>query len=295
MRNAKRKVKKAALTFVIGIVALAFLLPIIVTMTNSFMSEDEIFDAYKAVNSNVYMGGDDIKADDFSIFKFIPQIVVIEQYYDIMIKNNNYLFYFWNSVKIVVPIILGQLLIASMAAYGFSKFKFRFRDQLFFIYIVTMLMPFQVTLVPNYIVADKLGLIGRLSSIILPGVFSTFGVFLLRQFMMYIPDEYSEAVKVDGGGHLNIFFSIILPMTKTGIASLVILLFIDNWNIVEQPLVFLRELKDYPLSIMLSSINKNELGIAFASSALYMIPMLLIFLYGENYLVEGLQLSGIKG
>jgi multiple sugar transport system permease protein len=243
------------------------------------MSEGEIYDAYRSVNSNVYMGGSGYKSDRYGIFKFIPQIVVIEQYYDIMIKNNSYLFYFWNSVKIVVPIIIGQLITASTAAYAFSSFKFRFREQLFFIYIVTMLMPFQVTLVPNYIIADKLGLIGHLSSIILPGVFSTFGVFLLRQFMMYIPGEYSEAAKVDGGGHLNIFLNIVLPMTKTGIASLIILLFIDNWNMVEQPLVFLKEIKDYPLYIILSSINKYELGIAFAASALYMMPMLLIFLY----------------
>ncbi len=295
MLNVRRKMKKAVLTFFISIIAIAFLLPIVVTLANSFMSEGEIYDAYRSVNSNVYMGGSGYKSDRYGIFKFIPQIVVIEQYYDIMIKNNSYLFYFWNSVKIVVPIIIGQLITASTAAYAFSSFKFRFREQLFFIYIVTMLMPFQVTLVPNYIIADKLGLIGHLSSIILPGVFSTFGVFLLRQFMMYIPGEYSEAAKVDGGGHLNIFLNIVLPMTKTGIASLIILLFIDNWNMVEQPLVFLKEIKDYPLSIILSSINKYELGIAFAASALYMMPMLLIFLYGENYLVEGLQLSGIKG
>lgn len=290
-----RQVKKAAYTIIILIIALIFLLPIIVTVTNSFMSEGEIYDSYKSVNSGAFMRGDSGDSIDYSVFKFIPQIVVIKQYYAITIKNINYLVYFWNSVKIVFPIIFGQLIVASMAAYAFSKFRFRFREQLFFIYIVTMLMPFQVTLVPNYIIADKLGLIGRVASIVLPGIFSTFGVFLLRQFMVYIPNEYSEAAKVDGGSHFNIFFGIILPMTKTGIASLVILLFIDHWNMVEQPLVFLKELKDYPLSIMLSSINRSEIGIAFAASTLYMAPMLLIFLYGENYLVEGLQLSGIKG
>lgn len=295
LRYFNRQTKKVVFTFIIVVISLIFLLPIIVTVTNSFMSEGEIVDSYKAVNSNILMGGDSENLPKYSVLKFIPQIVVIKQYYAVTIKNTGYLFYFWNSVKIVFPIIFGQLIVATMAAYAFSKFNFKFREQLFFMYIITMLMPFQVTLVPNYIIADKLGLIGKLSSIILPGIFSTFGVFLLRQFMLYIPNEYSEAAKVDGGNHFNIFFSIILPMTKTGIASLIILLFIDNWNMVEQPLIFLKQLKDYPLSIMLSSMNKLEIGIAFAASTVYMAPMLLIFLYGENYLVEGLQLSGIKG
>jgi multiple sugar transport system permease protein len=295
LKHVKRKVGKIAYTCIIFAIALILMTPVIVTFTNSFMSEGEIVHSYKAVTSGAFTEEDSGNSTNYSVFKIIPQMVVFKQYYAITIKNVNYLFYFWNSVKLVFPIIFGQLIAASMAAYAFSKFRFRFREQLFFMYIITMLMPYQVTLVPNYIVADKLGLLGHISSIILPGVFSTFGVFLLRQFMIYIPGDYSEAAKVDGGSHFNIFFSIILPMTKTGFASLIILLFIDNWNMVEQPLVFLKQLKDYPLSIMLSSINKSETGIAFAASTLYMAPMLLIFLYGENDLVEGLQLSGIKG
>jgi len=156
-------------------------------------------------------------------------------------------------------------------------------------------MPFQVTLVPNYIIADKLGLIGSMFSIILPGIFTTFGVFLLRQFMRNIPDEYSEAARVDGAGHWLIFSKVILPMTKTGVAALIILAFIDNWNMVEQPLIFLQDVNLQPLSTFLANINDGERGIAFAASTVYMLPMLLVFLYGENYLIEGIQLSGLKG
>jgi len=295
MSIVRYKIQKVALTLVVILIAICFLLPITLTITNSFMSETEINYAYKDVKNNSYVGGDSNESTQFSNLKFIPDKVVIKQYYQITIEKISYLFYFWNSVKIVFPIIIGQLIVASMAAYAFTKFNFKFRDQLFFAYLVTMLMPYQVTLVPNYIIADKFGMIGSLSSIIFPGIFSTFGVFLLRQFMIYIPNEYSEAAKVDGANHFNIFVKIIIPMTKTGLASLIILLFIDNWNMVEQPLVFLKELKDYPLSVTLSSINKSEMGIAFAASTLYMTPMLLIFLYGENYLVEGIQSTGIKG
>jgi multiple sugar transport system permease protein len=158
-----------------------------------------------------------------------------------------------------------------------------------------MLMPFQVTLVPNYIIADKLGIIGSYLSIILPGIFSAFGVFLLRQFMAYIPNEYCEAARIDGANHFEIYTRVILPMTKTGVAALAILVFMDNWNMVEQPIIFLKEQMKYPLSVYLSKVNRNETGIAFASSTLYMLPMVLVFLYGENYLVEGIQLTGIKG
>ena len=196
---------------------------------------------------------------------------------------------------IVIPIILGQILVSSMAAYSFAKLEFIFRDKLFFTYIIMMMMPFQVTLVPNYIVGDQLGLLGSYWSIILPGIFSPFGVFLLRQFMMYIPDAYVESAQVDGAGQLRIFFSIMLPMSKTGLAALTILVFIDNWNMVEQPLIFLQDVNMHPLSTYLSSINNGEMGIAFAASTIYMLPMLLIFLYGENYLVQGIQLSGLKG
>jgi len=221
--------------------------------------------------------------------------VTLTQYYTALIKRTQFLIKFWNSLIIVVPIILGQILVSSMAAYAFAKLEFIFRDKLFFTYIIIMMMPFQVTLVPNYIMASELGLVGSYWSIILPGIFGTFGVFLMRQFMMYIPDAYVESAKVDGASQLRIFFSIILPMSKTGLAALAILVFIDNWNMVEQPLIFLQDINMHPLSTYLSSINSGETGIAFAASTIYMLPMLLIFLYGENYLVQGIQLSGLKG
>jgi multiple sugar transport system permease protein len=295
MKNlSKKKHKKAALTLLVCLTAIIFIFPLMLTVSNSFMTEKEIEQNYSPLNPAFSAGSND-GADKYVNLKLIPDEVVLKQFYTVLVKRLQFPWMFWNSVFLTVPVILGQIFIASMAAYAFGKLKFRGREQLFFIYIITMLMPFQVTLVPNYIVADRLGLVGSYLSIILPGIFATFGVFLLRQFMVYIPDEYCEAVRVDGGSHLDIFFKIILPMSKTGIASLAILVFIDNWNMVEQPLIFLRDVAKQPLSIYLSVVNSGEMGIAFAASTLYMIPMLLVFLYGENYLVEGIQLSGIKG
>jgi multiple sugar transport system permease protein len=294
-KHIKRRLRKAVLSVVLLAAAFVFLFPLILTVTNSFMSEQEIESSYSRVISSNPDRQESILSDKYVRVKLIPDMVTLSQYYTALIKRTPFLIKFWNSLIIVIPIILGQILVSSMAAYSFAKLEFIFRDKLFFTYIIMMMMPFQVTLVPNYIVGDQLGLLGSYWSIILPGIFSPFGVFLLRQFMMYIPDAYVESAQVDGAGQLRIFFSIMLPMSKTGLAALTILVFIDNWNMVEQPLIFLQDVNMHPLSTYLSSINNGEMGIAFAASTIYMLPMLLIFLYGENYLVQGIQLSGLKG
>lgn len=287
------KKKKLALTLLASALALAFIMPLILTVTNSFMSESEIKNNYGSIiEKRVEVGN--TSDHSYAGLKFIPDSVTIKQYYRVLIKQTNYLLMFWNSVFMVVPILLGQIIVAAMAAYAFSMLDFKFKDSLFFIYIITMLMPFQVTLVPNYIIADRLGMINSFQSIIFPGVFGTFGVFLLRQFMTAIPKEVIEAAKVDGAGHFTIFIRMVLPMSKNAIAALAILVFMDNWNMVEQPLIFLEDAAKQPLSLFLSRINLDEMGVAFAASVIYMIPMLLIFLYAENYFIEGIQRSGIK-
>lgn len=202
--------------------------------------------------------------------------------------------FYGNSILMVIPIIIGQLMVASLAAYVYGKLKFKGRDTLFLVYMVTMLMPFQVTLVPNYLIADKLGLLNSFGAIIFPGVFGAFGVFILRQFVMTIPYSYIEAAKIDGAGHFTIFTKIILPLIRPGLAALVVLLFADYWNMVEQPLIFLDNPSKFPLSLYLSQIIQDTRGIGFAASILYMAPMLLIFGFAKKYLIKGIQLSGAK-
>lgn len=286
-------VKKCALTIVLGCIAALLLIPIVITFTNSLMTEHEIRLNYGPIGQLYDTNSG--KASPFVNLKWLPDQVSLEQYGQLLVNSPQYLLMFWNSVFMVVPIVAGQTLIASLAAYALSKLNFRGRDILFLVYLVTMLMPFQVTLVPNYIIAEKLGLLHSAQAIILPGVFAAFGVFLLRQFMLTIPYVYVEAGKMDGAGHLRIFYSIILPMVKPGLAALVILLFADYWNMVEQPLIFLDDPFRQPLSVYLARVNQGELGLAFAASMLYMAPMLLLFLYAEAYFIEGIQLSGIKG
>ncbi len=291
----KIKIHKIFCFIILLLLAFFFLFPLAVTITNSFMSEQEIANNYEAVTDKSLSRYNDGLTSPYAQFELIPDLVVFRQYYGVLIKKIQFLLMFWNSVMITFPIVIGQTVVATLAAYAFAKMKFKGRNFLFFLYIVVMLMPFQVTLVPNYIIAGKLRLLNNILSIIFPGIFSTFGVFLLKQYMEQIMDSYLEAAKVDGANELMIFLKIIVPMSKAGIAAMAILVFIDNWNMVEQPLIFLQDAAKQPLSLYLSKIIDGEMGLAFAASTIYMLPMLLNFLYTQKYLLEGIRLSGIKG
>ncbi|MCD9025265.1 carbohydrate ABC transporter permease [Cohnella sp. NL03-T5] len=288
--------RKTLLVAVLAGLAVLFVFPIALTLTQSLMSENEITMNLAPVSAEGSSRSLDPRADsDYVRLKWIPDRVTLSQFYYVLVKQPQFLFMFWNSVILTVPIIAGQIVVSALAGYAFSQLRFRMREPLFFIYIVTMLMPFQVTLVPNFIIADRLGLLNSYLAIIFPGIFGAFGVFLLRQFMTYIPYAYVEAARIDGCNQLQIFLRIVMPLCKPGIAALAMLLFIDNWNMVEQPLIFLQDATKQPLSVYLSVIGEGERGIAFAACSIYMMPMILMMLYAENHLVEGIQLSGIKG
>jgi multiple sugar transport system permease protein len=290
MTNALRNTLVSMKLAFLVLTALVILFPVVLTVSNSFMSEDEIDRHYDALS-----GSDSTDARKKTAIRLIPESVTLSQFGELLLKRPKFLLHFWNSVKLTLPIIIGQAVIGTLAGFAFAKLAFPGRDRLFFVYLITMLMPFQVTLVPNYLVADKLGLLNSYGAIVLPGIFASFGVFLMRQFMSSIPDAYMEAVKIDGAGQLRAFIHIALPLVKPGIAALILLSFVDNWNMVEQPILFLTEPIRQPLSVYLTNIAEGARGVAFAASVLYMTPMVLIFLYGEEHLVEGIQMSGIKG
>jgi multiple sugar transport system permease protein len=227
---------------------------------------------------------------------FIPDKVSFSQYSTVLFKSPDYLLKFWNSVILVVPIVIFQVVVASLAAYSFSRFRGRLKEILFFVYIILMLMPYQVTLVPNYLVAEWTGLIDTRWAIILPGIFAPFSVFLLTKFMRRISGALIEAAKLDGCNEWQIFIKVCIPQCRSALYSIAMLVFIDYWNMVEQPIILLSDVSKQPLSVFLSKINTGEVGLAFAVATIYMRPCLLMFLHGEEYLVEGITYSGaIKG
>lgn len=256
------KIRKWILTLILLIIAAMMVFPIVFTLSNSFMTEKEISSSYPSENE--IQQDNNAHKENYVHLKLIPDKFSFEQYsaffekkQELLDKQQSYLDLYGNSVIMVFPIIMGQLIVASFAAYVYGKLKFKGRDTLFLVYMVTMLMPFQVTLVPNYIIADKLGILNSFSAIIFPGVFGAFGVFMLRQFVLTIPYSYIEAAKIDGAGHFNILIKIILPLIRPGIAALIVLLFADYWNMVEQPLIFLDDPSKFPLSLYLSRITEE--------------------------------------
>lgn len=297
---AKRKkrihtVKIALATLVATAFAVLFLMPIILTITNSFMSSSEISANYGSVFATNSRGGKVYISEKVNL-KFIPDMVSFSQYFTVLFKSPQYLLKFWNSVVLVGPIVFFQLLVAALASYGFTRYRGRIREIIFFSYIILMLMPYQVTLVPNYLVAGWFKTLDTYWAIWLPGIFSPFAVFLLTKFMRRIPTSVIEAAQIDGAGEWQIFKRVCMPLCKGAICSAAILVFIDYWNMVEQPLILLSDAEKHPLSVFLSKINSGEIGLAFAVATIYMVPSLLVFLYGEEYLVDGITYQGgIKG
>ena len=278
--------------------AVLFLFPTVFTVTNSFMSTTEISANYGEIFSGLGAAGSGgrVFIGEQVNLQLIPNRVSFSQYATVLLTSPEYLLKFWNSVLLVGPIVLFQLVVASLASYGFARYSGRFRTIVFFTYIILMLMPYQVTLVPNYLVSDQLGILDTYWAIILPGVFSPFAVFLLTKFMKRIPFSVIEAAQIDGAGEFQIYRRICLPLCKGALCSAAILIFIDYWNMVEQPLILLSDEERYPLSVFLSKINAGEIGLAFAVATIYMVPSLLVFLYGEEYLVNGITYQGgIKG
>ncbi|HYF81423.1 MAG TPA: carbohydrate ABC transporter permease [Clostridia bacterium] len=261
------------------ITALLYVFPIVYTFTNSFMAESQVKTQY---------------------VQLIPEEFNLQQYYTISLYKGEYFKFFATSVKLTVIVIAGQLAIGLLAAFAFAKMKFRGSELLFGIYVLAVLLPFQVTLVPNYLLFDKVdGLLGiKLLdthwAIMLPGIFSSFGVFLLRQFIRGIPNEVIESARMDGAGYFKILFRIILPIVKPAVYALVILTFIDNWNLIEQAVIFLDTQAKLPLSVFLENIYYEDYGVFYAGAVLYVVPALIIMQKGERYLREGLAMGGLS-
>ena len=295
--HKKKKNRVKPITSVVLIaVAVMFVIPIIFTICNSFMAESEIAANYGRVFDSVTGKGSSKFISETVHLKFIPDMVSFKQYFTVLFNSPDYLLKFWNSVILVVPIVIFQLVVAMLASYGFARYRGRIREIIFFAYIILMLMPYQVTLVPNFFVSEWLGITNTNWAIWLPGIFSPFAVFLLTKCMRRIPAGIIDAARIDGAGEWKIFTKICYPLCKSAVASVCILLFIDYWNMVEQPLILLNDSDMHPLSVFLSKINQGEIGIAFAVATIYMIPTLLVFQYGEEYLVEGITYQGgMKG
>lgn len=292
MRALRLKYKRNVYIILAIILSTLFLFPIIVTFTNSFMTGIEINLNYTTKKSffDILAG---IK-ENFVDMNLIPREVSFNQYKEVLINQPAFMILLTNSLKITVPVVLGNVSISLLSAYGFTLWKWRYKEVIFLIYVVVMLMPLQAVIVPNYIIADKLNIKDNYLAIILPGIFAPFGTFLLRQNMKSMPKEYFEAASIDGAGYVYMLIHIVFPQMKSGIAALSMLVFIEYWNLVEQAIIFIKEYFNEPLSVYLSRIASDNIGVIFSASCIYMILPLWFLVSGQDNLEKGIELSGIK-
>lgn len=227
-------------------------------------------------------------------WQFLSLYPTAGHFFQLLFRTPDFFTVFWNTMKIVSLILLGQLVIAVPSAWAFAAFRFRGKDMLFLVYIMLMLLPFQVTMLPSYLVLNGLNLLDTHASVILPAVFSTFPVFLIYRSFAGIPRELLEAAKIDGAGEWSTFIRIGVPLGSGGILSALVLGFLDYWNMMEQPLAFLQDKTLWPLSLYLPEIDIRQAGRALAASVITLIPAAFVFVIGQEYLEEGIAASGIK-
>ena len=269
------------------VLATLMLIPVIVTFLYSFFSPEEI-KAFMQTRGS-------FDADKWMEVKLSPMLFSLTQYYEILIRDTSILRMFVNSAFYTVMILLGQAAVIPMMAYGLSRFRFRGRDAIFFVIIMLMLLPFQVTMVPNVLTLRSIGLLNTVWAVILPMWFAPFYIFLIRQFMLGLPNELLEAGQVDGAGTIRCYFNIVLPVCRPIIGAAVALSFADCWNLVEQPMTYLSQRADLqPLSVMCNQLASESTGLEFAGAALYTLPALFVYLYFLKDILTGVQLTELK-
>lgn len=280
----KRGYRIICFSFVAACAALA-VIPLLMLFTGSFMGKAEIT---ACIAPALGLTEGDTK------WHLIPDYITLRPFVELLLDTPEFFVMFWNSGRQAFAILAGQLLVAVPAAWVFGKINFPGRTVLYWIYIVLMILPFQVTMVPHYLVLDRLKLIDTHMAVVLPAVFSTFPVFIMTKFFRSIPQTLIEAAKLDGAGEFQIFTRIGFPLGRAGINAVIVLVFLEYWNAIEQPMIFLSDKSKYPLSLYLPTVTLENIGVAFASSLVTLLPALLLFLYGQSDLESGIQASGIK-
>ncbi len=230
--------------------------------------------------------------------EWIPEPVVWENYLSVW-REVPFGLYFLNTFKVTIIVTLGRLLISSMAAYAFARLRFPGREPLFLLYLATMMVPYHVTLIPNFILMRELYWIDTHWALIVPNLFSAFGTFLLRQFFMGIPRELEEAARIDGAGFFAIYWRIVLPLSVPALTALGIFTFVATWNDFMGPLVYLNSQEKFTLTLGLAGFQgmyETDWPLLMAASVLTLLPIILLFLSIQRRFIEGVTIQGsIKG
>ncbi|WP_085522963.1 carbohydrate ABC transporter permease [Tuberibacillus sp. Marseille-P3662] len=275
--NKKTRTSKVLLHVVVSLGALLMIFPFLWTLSSSLKDMSQIFVVPPT---------------------WIPDPFVWSNYPDSLTAMPFALAYL-NSIKISGIIVVVDLLTASMAAYAFAKIRFRGSNILFILFLATMMVPKQVTMIPMYIIMEQIGWIDTHLSLIVPGaLFNAFAVFLLRQFIRGIPRELEEAAIVDGASTPRIYWSVILPLIKPALAAVGIFLFLGSWNNFIEALIFLNTPEKFTVPLLLSrfsSLHQTSWGLMMAATTVSVIPILIVYIFAQKKIIEGVTITGIKG
>lgn len=280
-------------TLLLAVLALVAVLPVLFSITGSLMGQNELNDLLGAVLMSD-SGSASGQTINYVSWRVLPVYPTLKSYIKVLLDSPEFFVMFWNSVKISVGVLAGQILVGVPAAWGFARYRFPGKNLLFMVYVALMMMPFQVMMLSNYLVLDQMALLDNLWGIILPAVFSTFPVFIMYRFFESIPEALMESARLDGAGELLIFIKIGIPLGSPGIISALVLGFLEYWNLIEQPMAFLKTKSLWPLSLYLPQIDMAQTGKAFAVSVLVLIPAIIVFLAGQDYLEQGIISTAIK-
>lgn len=233
--------------------------------------------------------------DGYIQWRWVPDYPTGEHFIRLLFYTPAFMKLFWNSIKIVGLILLGQLLIGVPSAWGFAAFRFRGRQVLFTLYIILMLLPFQVTMLSKYLVLKEFLLINTHAAVIFPAVFSTFPVFLMYRSFTAIPRELLDAARIDGAGEIKIFLLVGLPLAQGGIMAAMVVSFLEAWNMIEEPLAFLQDKALWPLSLYMPEIDVEQAGFFCAASLITLFVSLFVFAIFKDSLEQGILASALKG
>lgn len=273
--------KKGPILF-LTLISLLFVLPVVLTVACSFLSPQEVQRVFAPL----------LGEGRTAAVGALPQGFSLMGYYEVFFATPDYLAKFWVSLLLAVGAILGQMVISCMGGFAFAFYDFPGKRLLYGLLCLFMLIPLQVTLLPNYLLLDQLGALNTYWALLLPLAFAPLGTFLLTQIFRSVPVDILHAARLDGAGTLQVLARVLLPCGKSGVSTLIILTLIESWNMVEQPLIYLRDVGSYPLSVFLASRYMENLPFQFVCSVLSLLPLALCFLYFGGDL---LQSAGGKG
>lgn len=279
----RRLIKKAILLFLI-LIGILSCLPVVMVFVGSITGEGELT---KSLEGVLYDHGD-------SHLILFPSFPTLKGYVKLLLDTPEFYVVFLNSIKITVCITVGQLLIAVPAAWGFARWEGPVCNVLFYAYTLLMLLPFQVTMLSNYIVLNKMQLTDSHAAVILPAVFSTYFVFIIYRFFAKLPEEVFEAFLLESNNRIKMFLYIGVPLAVPGIKSAVLLSVVEYWNLIEQPLVFLKTPSLWPFSIYLPELRSSNVQYVFVFSFMVLIPMILVTILGKDSLEKGIGTMMIK-